>query len=1324
MNHKEQKTKPKNPHDAASRFSKMTFWYLRSLCRLGLKQQITEDDIYQTLKSHESKRIGDRFTNLWEEELKKKHPSVLRMFYKAYGLPVLLVGLSFSICETINRCAQPLFLGALLTNFLETDSSKSSAYFYATGIVLSSLIPVLTFHPFIYYIFEVGMKLKIGASRLAYDKILRMTKSSQVDGLHGRLINLLSNDFSKFDLALCFIHDLWKGPFETILLGYLAYREMGISGIIGIIYILSFVPIQSYIGKMSATFRDRTTKRTDIRVRLMNEIINGIQIIKFYAWEKNFAKIIAKLRLKELKAVRGSSYIMALLYSLWSVSRVSLFLTLISYVYAGNVITARQVFVVTGFYNILNMSMVHFWPLAITFCAEGYVSSRRLKEFLLIKETKLNVKTKDDGDSIDKIKKANLMKSDDFVSLIPSKRIQYKESNVKGAIKFDNVTAAWVNEDGEATTGLTSINLRIDSGNLYAIIGAVGSGKTSLLHAILGELELDAGLLEIHGSLSYANQESFIFEGSVRSNILFTEEYDRDRYNAVVSGCGLVTDFESFEYGDETLVGERGISLSGGQKARVNLARAVYKKADIYLLADPLSAVDSHVGKNIFNDCIVKLLKGKTVLLVTHQVQHLNKMENILIIDNGQITAQGSYEDLKSMDLALLAASENVHHEKKGNEDKSVDELTKMLLDEIETKPEEEKELQEGGTVSLNVYKKYLKSIQSIVLVIFVLALRVINQGIASFIDYFVAQWVNWEESVASDSKTNLSNNNNLTEIHNFTLTLDDETSLVDEQRQNFVNYYIIIIVTFVVTILMAEFSFFYALLRASKNLHDMMFRGLTKTFMQFFNQNPSGRILNRFSKDIGSIDTQLPNTLFECTCFVLEIIAIMILVSIVNVYFLIPTLFMGTLLYGIRHVYVSTSRNVKRVESITRSPIYAHTNATLHGLSTIKALNAEESVRENFNNHLDHNTSAYFMFYTLTRGFAFWVDLLTVLYITVITYTFVQMDASQIPGGNVGLAITQIIGLIGMTQWGIRQTSELENQMVSVERVLEYSELPSEEESGNDLKKQAPVGWPSKGEIEFKDLSLFYNNEVKPAIRNLNFVIKPKEKIGIVGRTGAGKSSIIQALFRMTKIEGKIDIDNIDTQSLTLHELRKNISIIPQDPVLFSGSLRSNLDPFDENKDEAIWSVLNQVELKETISSLAGGLECRISDGGSNFSLGQRQLICLGRALLRKNKILVLDEATASVDYNTDSLIQKTINTEFSECTVLTIAHRLHTVINADKILVMDGGTMVEFDHPHELLKNENGFFTKLVKETSSQLAGMAKDNYDKMNLKTVPNL
>ena len=356
-------------------------------------------------------------------------------------------------------------------------------------------------------------------------------------------------------------------------------------------------------------------------------------------------------------------------------------------------------------------------------------------------------------------------------------------------------------------------------------------------------------------------------------------------------------------------------------------------------------------------------------------------------------------------------------------------------------------------------------------------------------------------------------------------------------------------------------------------------------------------------------------------------------------------------------------------------------------------------------------------MFVLITRAFAFWLDLVCVVYIAIITYTFVEMDNSTIPGGNVGLAITQVIGLIGMCQWGMRQTAELENQMVSVERVLEYSQLPAEET--NVEKQEPPKDWPKHGSIVFKDVELRYFEDIEPSIRNLSFSIAACEKIGIVGRTGAGKSSIIQALFRLAPITGTIEIDDISTSDLQLLHLRNKISIIPQDPILFSGTLRSNLDPFEENTDEKIWQVIEEVELKKALEFYEGGLNCKINDSGSNFSMGQRQLICLARAMLRQNKILILDEATANVDADTDNMIQNTIKSKFNDCTVLTIAHRLNTIIESDRVMVMDAGRLVEFAHPYELLKNPHGHFKKLIEQTGSSTADilteMAKKNFNK---------
>lgn len=539
----------------------------------------------------------------------------------------------------------------------------------------------------------------------------------------------------------------------------------------------------------------------------MNEIINGIQVIKMYSWQQNFAKVIENVRKKEIAAVKGSSYILALLYTLWAVSRVSLFLTLITFVYSGQVLTARKVFIVSAFYNILNLSMVHFWPLAITFCAEGYVSSRRLREFLLMPEYK---KRKQNTTSVvitNDIEKEKLKAELKIITTPQRVHNEVNSSESTIAITFKDLSANWISVDDESVTGLKEINYEFKRGRTYAIIGQVGSGKSSFLQTILGELEIDAGKLEIFGTVSYANQEAFVFEGTIRNNILFTEDYDESRFQKVCRACGLSKDFEQLESGDQTLVGEKGVSLSGGQKARINLARAVYKEADIYLLDDILSAVDAHVGTTIFKECVMEYLKSKTVILVTHQLQYLHKIEEILVLADGQIRASGTYQQLKDREIASILPVEN--SEDTESSEKYFQELTKHLKAKSSEEFESynEKESQEVGKVSWEIYKNYVKSIQNIPLVICVLFLRVLNQAIASFIDYFVAQWVNWEESLARNSTSSTSVND--------TIMLNDENgNEIDQKRQQFINIYIGIICIFIVVILKAEFSFFYSLLR------------------------------------------------------------------------------------------------------------------------------------------------------------------------------------------------------------------------------------------------------------------------------------------------------------------------------------------------------------------------------------------------------------------------------------------------------------------------------------------------------------------------------
>uniref|UniRef100_A0A182M8V5 Uncharacterized protein n=1 Tax=Anopheles culicifacies TaxID=139723 RepID=A0A182M8V5_9DIPT len=1318
--------KQTNPVQNASFLSKRSFWWLREMFNYGQRREITEEKLYATLPEHSSHGLAETFERLWSEEVERgpDKASFGRVYWRAFGKETLTWGMLFSAFETANRVAQPLLLGELVSYFTPNQDtiSERDAYLYAIGVITCSLLSVL--------------------------KLSRSTTAG--DGLNGKIINLLSNDVGKFDIALCFIHDLWKGPMEAILLGYFIYREIGFSGLLGMAFLLSFIPLQAWVGKKTATYRMKAAKRTDLRVRFMNEIIQGIQVIKMYTWESSFAKMIETIRRKEIQAIRGGAYVRATLISFFAVSRVSIFISLLSYTVTENIITAKKVFILTSFYSILNDSMVHFWPMAITFCAEGYISLKRIRDFLLTPEGKSSVASSlhsDDKGGANHTKKAKGANSDndgvvrgkdgtkgikegaqqngiktavkndeiDSEPLLPKRLVQTVEGDRKGIV-LDSATARWMCPsamsgavatgigsavgDGpeEATNvGIESITLTIDPGRLCVLVGPVGSGKSTLLQVLLGELELDDGRVDIYGTVSYAAQEPWLFEGSVRNNILFTGEYDERRYLRVVRVCALEKDFELFPHGDQTIVGERGISLSGGQKARVNLARAIYRKADIYLLDDPLSAVDTHVGKHIYELCIRDFLANSVCVLVTHQLQYLKDVQQIVLMNAGRVEACGSFRELKKSNIESVMALTPEEYPLESPIEKELKNVRPrrtsgsstgshrddLMMDLLQQEKQEEEKESQGGTdsVGLSVYKTYITAVNSCGWLFWLTLLMILSQIVVSGVDIFVAEWVNWEEKIAGiPPDFDLNGNHTILSSRDVRTLLQEQTNVSNFiERQQYIWIYSGLIIL----------------------------------------------ILNRFSKDIGAIDSSLPMALLDCVVFFLEMIAVVAVVSIVNYWFLLPTAIVAVVMYYIRQIYLNTSRVVKRIESVNRSPLFSHTNATLQGLSTIRAFGGQSVLKREFNELLDLNSSAWYMFISTSRAFALWLDLLCVMYIGIVTISFLIGNSQQMLGGSVGLAITKTISLVGMCQWGMRQSAELENQMVSVERINEYSNLPSEPPFETAPKHRPQRNWPEFGAIRFTNVDLRYSEDGERVLKDLNFTIRSNEKVGIVGRTGAGKSSLIQALFRLAPYEGNIEIDDIDTKTLGLRDLRNKISIIPQDPILFSGTLRSNLDPFDQRKDDELWSVLDQVELKEAVSSLAGGLECRMSDGGSNFSMGQRQLVCLARAILRNNKILVLDEATANVDPETDKLIQTTIRTKFAHCTVLTIAHRLHTVMDSDRVLVMDAGRVVEFGHPHELLHGPIGYLRRLVDQTGVATAAMlmrtAEDNFKKSSAKQV---
>ncbi|XP_076749190.1 putative multidrug resistance-associated protein lethal(2)03659 [Xylocopa sonorina] len=1269
---KSQRKEVKNPRQNANPLSILTFWWIFKLFIVGYKKELEEDDLYSPLREDKSDFLGQRIVENWENEVKRceqrkdnSKPSLFRVLYKCFGKIVMNTGLALFILEFGIRLVQPFLLARLLRYFSGNRKNwTNDIHYYAGAFCLLPLLNALILHWSLQTLMHVGMKVRVACCTLIYRKILRLSNSVlENETSAGQMVNFLSNDVNRLDYFVFGIHYLWIGPLQVFVIAYLIYREIGIGAITGMTTFLLCIPLQLYFGRKVSRLTLLCAQKTDDRLRLMNQIIAGVEIIKMYVWEIPYSLLVEKARRKEVNVMKKYSIIeqIGLTCDIY-VPRVSLFITILTYVLTGSYVDAEKVFVTTAFYTILRGSMTVGFPLSVHQLAEATVSIRRLEKFMMHPE------------------------------IAPPQKLENQVATQSIPIYLKNASARW---DESRDYTLQNIDLTVQAGSFVAIIGQIGSGKSSLLQAILRELPLQNGILETSGKITFADQRPWIFASTIKQNILFGEPMNEIRYDEVIRVCQLRRDIDMFTHKDRTMVGERGMNLSGGQRARINLARALYTDADIYLLDDPLSAVDPHVGSRIVDECICGFLKEKTRILVTHQIQYLKAADQILVMNNGSIQARGTFAELQNMNLNFM----NIFQEMQGKrESKEVEIKTEKRQTILESKEEEAITNQEPaevaetrtfGKISGTVLLSYWKASKSVFLLLLMAILFIVSQMMASSSDYLIAFWVNTEAA---------------SWVMNVNGTEDFEWSSSALTRYGVIYVYSGLTVGFVCVYVIQAFTYYGVCMRASKNLHAQMFRSIVRAVMYFYNTNPAGRILNRFSKDIGIIDKMLPFTMYDVTIMFLTLMGTIVIVTAVSFWLLIPTFIVVLCFYGMRVIYISTSRAVKRMEGITRSPVFDHVGATLQGLTTIRAFKAEKIVTADFDNHQDHHTSTWFIFISISRAFGLYIEIFCLIYVALITIGFLVFDSLAI-AGDIGLVITQITAITGLLQWGMRQSAELENQTTSIERVLEYSRLEEEPFLDSIPEKMPPPEWPRKGLVELKNVKLKYGPNSPYVLKGINLVIKPEEKVGVVGRTGAGKTSLISALFRLAYIEGDIIIDGIPTDKIALHDFRSKISIIPQEPVLFGGSLRRNLDPFDEYSDNVLWDALQQVELKETISEMAAGLNTKVAEEGLNFSVGQRQLLCLVRALVRNNKIMILDEATANVDPQTDSLIQQTVRKKFVNCTVFTIAHRLNTIMDSDKILVMDQGYLVEFDHPYVLLQKK-GYFYNMVQQTGTAMA------------------
>uniref|UniRef100_A0A8D0B2G1 Cystic fibrosis transmembrane conductance regulator n=1 Tax=Sander lucioperca TaxID=283035 RepID=A0A8D0B2G1_SANLU len=1253
-----------NPAATASILSKIFFWWLNPLFRIGRKRKLEEDDMYEVLTEDRSEKLGQDLQRCWDHQLQMatkelRTPSLAKGIIKCYWKPYGVLGL-FTLVEEVIKVIQPVILGKMIEYFENYDPDNMTALYetlgYAAGLSMCTICLALTHHLYFFHVQRTGMKIRVAMCHMIYKKALRLSSSAMGKTTTGQIVNLLSNDVNKFDDVTIFLHFLWVGPLQAAAVVGLLWAEIGPSCLAGMVILMFLMPTQTMFGRLFSKFRSKTAVLTDERIRTMNEVVSGMRIIKMYAWEKPFAALVTEVRRKEISKIMKSSYLRGLnMASFYCASKIILFVTFTLYVLLGNTITASRVFVTVSLYTSVRLTVTLFFPSAIEKLFESRVSVRRIQEFLMLDEiTKGPAALPQDE------------KKDAFVEI-------------------QDLVCYW--DKSLDAPSLQNLSFTLNSSHLLAVIGPVGAGKSSLLSTILRELPHEKGVLTVKGQLTYAAQQPWVFPGTIRSNILFGKELDTQKYERVIRACALKRDMELLPDGDLTIIGDRGATLSGGQKARVNLARAVYQDADIYLLDDPLSAVDAEVGRHLFEQCICGLLKNKPRILVTHQLQYLQVADQIVVLKEGHMVAKGTYTELqrsgvdftsllkeeeekqpppdivtRSRTLSQNSQTSSVHSIKDGDQ---------LPAEHVQTVAEESRA---EGTIGVSLYVKYLRAGASIVVLLVGIVVSILAQVRSSqsyfYFGYPICQLI----PAAIRSRANI-----------LLLVFTGLTAAVI-----FFGFFRNIVL-------------FHVLVRSAQTLHNRMFNSILKTPVHFFDVNPIGRVLNRFSKDIGQLDSMLPWTFADFIQVFLQIVGtIAVSVSVIP-WILIPVVPLLLVFLFLRRYFLQTSRNIKRLEATTRSPVFSHLSSSLQGLWTIRAFGAEERFQQAFDAHQDLHSAAWFLFLTTSRWFAVRLDGLCAIFVTVATFGCLLLR-DQLDAGSVGLSLTYSVTLMGMFQWGVRQSTELENMMTSVERVVEYTELESE--APWETQKRPPPDWPRKGLVTFDQVSFSYSTEGPLVLQSLKAMFRPKEKVGIVGRTGAGKSSLVSALFRLAEPQGKIYIDGVLTSEIGLHDLRQKMSIIPQDPVLFTGSMRKNLDPFNHHTDEDLWKALEEVQLKSVVEELPGKLETVLAESGSNFSVGQRQLVCLARAILRKNRILVIDEATANVDPRTDELIQKTIRDKFRECTVLTIAHRLNTIIDSDRILVLDAGKIHAYDEPYTLLQDPDGIFYKMVQQTGKQEA------------------
>ncbi|KAI7751096.1 hypothetical protein M8C21_020501 [Ambrosia artemisiifolia] len=1243
--------------------SNIFFSWMDPLMLLGYKRPLTENDIWKLDTWDETETLNNKFQIHWAEEVRKPKPWLLRALHRSLGGRFWWGGF-WKIGNDLSQFVGPLILNELLLSMQERGPARTG-YIYAFAIFVGVVLGVLCEAQYFQNVMRVGFRLRSTLIAAVFRKTLRLTNESRRRIASGTITNLMTTDSESLQACLISIcghtlkqyfefltydndnqvtqslHTLWSAPFRIILSLVLLYQQLGVASILGSFLLVLTFPIQTMVVSRMQKMSKEGLQKTDKRIGLMNEILAAMDTVKCYAWENSFQEKVQSVRIEELSWFQKVQMLGALnTFILNSIPVVVIVVSFGMFTLLGGDLTPARAFTSLSLFAVLRFPLFML-PSTITQAVNATVSLKRLEDLLLAEER----------------------------LLLPNPPL---EPGLP-AISIRNGFFSWDSKSDKPT--LSNINLDIPTGSLVAIVGSTGEGKTSLVSAMLGELP------------------------PVRDNILFGSTFDPAKYEKTLDVTALQHDLELLPGGDLTEIGERGVNISGGQKQRVSMARAVYSNSDVYVFDDPLSALDAHVGRQVFEKCIKEELRGKTRVLVTNQLHFLSQVDRILLVHEGMVAEEGSYEELSQNGVLFQKLMENAgkmeeyveEQEEVGNSDSKTSkpatngELVKASDKKKETKSVLIKqEERETGVVSFGVLKRYKDALGGWWVVAILFGCYAATETLRILSSTWLSIWT------------------------------DESTPKIHSPLFYNIIYSLLSLGQVLVT-LVNSYWLIITSIYAARKLHNAMLNSILRAPMVFFHTNPLGRIINRFAKDLGDIDRNIASFVNLFLGQVSQLLSTFVLIGLLSPISLWAILPLLLLFYAAYLYYQSTAREVKRLDSVTRSPVYAQFGEALNGLSTIRAYKAYDRMAKINGNSMDNNIRFTLVNMGANRWLAIRLETVGGLMIWV-TATFAVMQNGKARNqeafaSTMGLLLSYALNITTLLTSVLRLASLAENSLNAVERVGTYIDLPSEAPAVIE-NNRPPPGWPSSGSIKFENVALRYRPELPPVLHGLSFFIPPSDKVGIVGRTGAGKSSMLNALFRIVELEtGRIVIDNYDIAKFGLTDLRKVLGIIPQAPVLFSGTVRFNLDPFNEHNDPDLWESLERAHLKDVIRRNPLGLDAEVSEAGENFSVGQRQLLSLSRALLRRSKILVLDEATAAVDVRTDALIQKTIREEFKSCTMIIIAHRLNTIIDCDRILLLDAGQVVEYDSPVKLLQDEHTAFSKMVHSTGAANAQYLRD-------------